>query len=124
MKLRYKLLIGFILLAIPLIAFGAPVLQGVGGGTGISTSTAGNDGLCLVESSSSPFLMWQLGTCGTGSGGSSTVVKGTNGVSVTNLSNGIQTSSLNTAYAASWSALETFLNGINASGTVNVSSIY
>lgn len=45
----------------------AVVLQGNGGGTGISTSTPSNDNFCLVEASSTPFLTWKLVTCGGGS---------------------------------------------------------
>lgn len=44
----------------------AVVTPGINGGTGISTSTPANDGKCLTESSSSPFLTWTIGTCGSG----------------------------------------------------------
>jgi hypothetical protein len=59
-------------------------------------------------------------SCATPSGGaSSTNIYGTNGVSVIQV--GVNaTASLDTTYAASWSALEKFLQGLNASGTVNV----
>lgn len=59
------------------LSFGIPVhaavTQGFQGGTGLSTSTAGNDGKCLTQSSSSPFLTWSIGTCGGGGGGSGSV---------------------------------------------------
>lgn len=63
-----------VFLAIP--AIGA-TLQGFQGGTGIATSTLGNDGNCLKQSSSSPFLIWNLGTCGSGGGGGNLSGSGT-----------------------------------------------
>ncbi|MDE2098524.1 MAG: hypothetical protein KGL39_14820 [Patescibacteria group bacterium] len=61
-------------------------------------------------------------TCATPTGGaSSTNVFGTNGVSVTQT--GVNaTATLDTSYAASWSALETFLNGIFVNGTTTLAS--
>lgn len=49
-------------------ALGA-VLQGFGGGTGIGNSTSGADGLCLKQTSSTPFLTYMILPCGTSGGG-------------------------------------------------------
>lgn len=61
-------------------------------------------------------------TCSTPSGGaSSTNVFGINGVTVNQV--GVNaTASLNTAFAASWTALETFLNGATINGTTTLAS--
>lgn len=58
-------------------AHAAPVTPGSGGGTGISTTTAGNVGNCLQVSSSSPFLTYQFGACSGGAGGGSFSATGT-----------------------------------------------
>lgn len=71
------------------------------------------DGTGLVGSSTS---------CGSGGSSSSTTVFGSNGVNVSALVNGKQTSTLDTSYAASWSALETFLKGITINGTTTLAS--
>lgn len=48
----------------------AATLQGFQGGTGFGTSTASDDGKCLVQSSSTPFLVWEKLPCGGSPGGS------------------------------------------------------
>lgn len=50
--------------------YGASVLQGYQGGTGIGSATAGDVSKCLIVSDDSPFT-YTLGTCGTGGGGGS-----------------------------------------------------
>ncbi len=62
------------------------------------------------------------GICGTPSGGSSsTNVFGTNGVSVVQV--GVNaTASLDTTYAASWSAIQTFLKGATINATATLAS--
>lgn len=57
-----------------------------------------------------------------GSGGSSTQLHSGAGWNVTALVNGNQTGTLDTTYAASWSALETFLKGITVNGTTTLAS--
>ena len=60
--------------------------------------------------------------CATPSGGaSSTNVYGTNGVTVNQVGTNA-TASLDTTYAASWSALETFLKGVTINGTTTLAS--
>lgn len=98
MKLYQKILIGFFAvlgLGFSQQAIGA-TLQAFQGGTGISTSTAGNDGNCLKESSSSPFLLWNIGACGTG-GGSSTTINGTTSSTFYIIGTGIITSTVSGA---------------------------
>lgn len=58
----------------------AAVTPGINGGTGLSTSTASNDGKCLVESSSTPFLTWSLGPC---TSMSTTTINGVSGPTFT-----------------------------------------
>ena len=58
----------------------------------------------------------------TGGGGSSTVLNAGAGWNVTALSGSNQTGSLDTTYAASWSALETFLKGATINGTTTLAS--
>jgi len=92
MKIKHIIIGGAVvagLFALPVLA---STLQGFQGGTGISTTTAGNVGNCLQVSSSSPFLTWSVGACG--SGGSSTLIfagsfigvtaSGTNGYIISN----------------------------------------
>ena len=62
-------------LLMPFLAHAYPVTPGFGGGTGISTTTAANVNKCLTVSSSSPYLLWTIGACGSG-GGSSTTFNG------------------------------------------------
>jgi hypothetical protein len=50
--------------------FGATILFPYQGGTGLGSATAGQVGTCLKVSDDSPFT-YELGTCGSGSGGSS-----------------------------------------------------
>lgn len=57
-----------------------------------------------------------------GTGGSSTVMFGVNGVTTTALSNGVQTSSLDTTFSASWAAIQTFLKGMLVNGTTTLAS--
>lgn len=75
-KLKYLLWtvigIGFLF---ALSAHGA-TLQGFQGGTGFATSTSGNDSNCLKQSSSTPFLVWTIGSCGSGGGGGTTTING------------------------------------------------
>lgn len=59
-------IIGIVFWLLSTLAY-ASTLQGFQGGTGISTTTAGNVGNCLQVSSSSPFLLWTTGICGVGS---------------------------------------------------------
>ena len=54
-------------LSAPQLAYGADVLTGRQGGTGIGTATVGDIGNCLKVLSNSPFS-YQLGTCGGGGG--------------------------------------------------------
>lgn len=96
-KLGYTLIGSIATLA--LLASGvafASTLQGFQGGTGFSTSTSGSDGLCLKQASSSPFLTWSIGTCGTG--GSSTTIYPGNGITLSpNPINTTGTVSINTS---------------------------
>lgn len=60
-----------LLLSLALLFFGfsvahAAVTTPANGGTGISTTTAGNVGNCLKVSSSSPFLVYAIAGCGSG----------------------------------------------------------
>lgn len=98
------------------IAHGA-VLQGYQGGTGISTTTVGNVGNCLQVNSSSPFLTWTIGACGSGGGGSGNVLV-TPSSSV--LANEFLYWTTNGSTTVSPTSTLTFLsNGnINASGTI------
>ena len=52
----------------------ASTLQGFQGGTGIPTSSIANDNNCLKQVSSTPFLLYAFGSCGTGGGGSTTTI--------------------------------------------------
>lgn len=64
------LLIAFILIGTFISAqVFAVTLQGYNGGTGMSTSTSANDGNCLKQASSTPFLTYNLLACGSGGGG-------------------------------------------------------
>ena len=88
-------------------------LFGGQGGTGIctvATSTVGENlylsTTTTIGTTTIPVYGFQPN--GSGGGGSSTVIYGANGVTVTGLSNGTQTSSLDTSYAAMWTALESF----------------
>lgn len=101
------------------LAHGA-VLQGFQGGTGISTSTSGNDNNCLQQSSSNPFLTWKIGSCGSGGSGN-VVVSPTSTVLANNfpfyLANGSSTISPTSTLSISGTQL---LQGgaFNASGTI------
>ena len=66
--------IGFAFIAI------ASTLQGFQGGTGISTSTVGNDGYFLKEASSSPFLTWTLAPGGAGGGSGNIYIAATSSI--------------------------------------------
>lgn len=98
---------GAILTLMGLVANAAPtstpvqnlVITGLAGG-GTECLHILNNGLVGVTAGSD---------CGSGSGGgSSTLILGANGVSVTGLVNGKQTSTLDTTYAATYTAQETF----------------
>lgn len=63
------------------------------GGTGIGTTTIANEGNCLKVASTTPFLIYELGTCG-GGAGSSTTINGLEGpFTFTGTGIGIATSS-------------------------------
>lgn len=102
--LFFSLFSSVIFLAMGLVA-NATLLQGYQGGTGISTSTVGNNGNCLQQSSSSPFLTWTIATCGSGSVGSSTIVHGTSPIVVSALSLGNQTTSCPTCITTNASSV-------------------
>ena len=107
-------------------AYAAPITPPSGGGTGIGTTISGNNGLCLTQSSSNPFA-YTFATCGSGGGGSSTLIyagsyigvsaSGTNGYIITN--NGV-TSTAGLLTIASGSA--TYYPLTNPSGYVNSST--
>jgi hypothetical protein len=59
----------------------AAVLSGSGGGTNYSTSTPANDGYCLKQSSSTPFLIWSEGPCSASS--ATTTINGVSGPTFT-----------------------------------------
>lgn len=116
----------------------SPFIINATGGTGFSTTTPYvNGNLTLASGTALSTFSGSLcggstfqngisasGTalCGTPSGGSSsTNVFGTNGVTTTQT--GVNaTASLDTTYAASWSALETFLKGATINGTTTLAS--
>jgi fibronectin-binding autotransporter adhesin len=64
MKNISKILLISILFTSLVAGVSASTLQGFQGGTGIATSTAIKDNNCLVQSSSSPYLTWVVGSCG------------------------------------------------------------
>lgn len=73
MFLKKILVLGaFIGVFITIPVASAVITPGNQGGTGLSTSTSGNDGKCLIQASSTPFLTWTEGTCGSGGGGTPT----------------------------------------------------
>lgn len=77
----------------------AVVLQGNGGGTGISTSTSGQNGDCLVQVSSTPFLTYQIEACPIT--GSSTVLTGVSPIVVSALVGNNQTATCPTCLTTS-----------------------
>jgi hypothetical protein len=65
--MKKYLALGIAILSFPLLGSAATVLFPQQGGTGISTTTAGNIGNCLKVLSVNP-LVYQLGSCGSGGG--------------------------------------------------------
>ena len=73
-----------------LVAYASPITPPTGGGTGIGTTTSANNGLCLTQTG---VFTYGFAACGSGGGGSSTVLYGVSPISVSALVNGNQTSS-------------------------------
>ena len=104
-----------LLIGMGLVAQAAPVTPPTGGGTGLSS--ASSTGTCLIVSSTNPFAYY-LGSCGSGAGGSSTVLYP--GYMITLAPNPINTTgtvSVNTSTLTSYIATLGYLT--QASGTAN-----
>lgn len=100
---------------------GAGITSTISGSTTTLTLNLSGTG-CVGNNFLQAITATGTGTCATPSGGaSSTNVFGVNGVTVSQL--GVNaTASLDTTYAALWTALETFKNGLFANGSTTLAS--
>lgn len=127
MKLIRKVILGMALLvALFALPSRASTLQGFQGGTGIATSTSGNNGKCLTQSSSTPFLMWMINPCYNASTTIATNLPITGGAKLTDgdtITLGFTNPGFVTAASSViWSAIQTFLGGINFNSTATFNS--